>query len=49
MASLVLLAAPPGIPGPDSLIGRNVAAFFTPPGAFFAGKVISFEHPYVDD
>ena len=49
MASLVLLAAPPGIPGPDSLIGRNVAAFFDPPGAFFPGKVISFERPHEDD
>ena len=49
MTSLVLLAAPPGIPGPDSFIGRNVAAFFEPPGAFFPGKVTSFELPHVDD
>ena len=49
MTSLVLLAAPPGIPGPDSFIGRNVAAFFEPPGEFFQGQVASFERPHVDD
>ena len=49
MAALLLAVAPANIPGPDSLIGRNVAAFFDPPGAFFAGKVISFEHPHIDD
>ena len=49
MAAYLLDMAPANISGPESLIGRNVAAFFDPPGAFFAGRVISFEHPHVDD
>ncbi len=43
MASLVVLAAPPGIPGPDSFIGRNVSEYFEPPGALLPGKVTSFD------
>ena len=49
MSASLLGMTPVNVAGPESFIGRSVAAYFEPPGTFFAGKVVSFEHPHDDD